>query len=159
MKRQPNKRELRNIGGELLAEGVALRITATGYSMFPAVRPGDQLEIAPLMGDAESLQSGDIVAVKRDDDFVVHRFMAAVGEDSDGGRLLLTRGDATPAYDKPVRAGEIAGVVTGIIRGERRLASPLRQTTIRYRFNRLLARACMIAARVRGLAGARRHRA
>ncbi len=134
-------KELRRIGGELLDRGITIRIAASGYSMFPAVRPGDIIHISPLTEGAE-LQPGDIVAIKRSDDFVVHRYMATT--EQDGKEVLLTRGDATLRYDPPAEWGHIAGIVTAIIRGKKRLEGPLRQSVIRYRTNRILVKIVMV---------------
>ncbi|MCK7538056.1 MAG: S24/S26 family peptidase [Marinilabiliales bacterium] len=84
----------------ILAEEKHVTITAGGYSMWPAIRPGDRVAIGPLKELVPV--RGDIVALRRDGGYVVHRVKAAVI--SRGSWYLHhTQGDAvTQDTDDPV---------------------------------------------------------
>jgi Peptidase S24-like len=104
-------------GCELIAEAlkagheVCLRVTGT--SMLPAVRSGDIVRVRP----SASAEPGEIVLFAREGRFFAHRVTAR--RDCREGLQLLTRGDALPAPDLPVHAGELLGTVVAISRGGR----------------------------------------
>lgn len=133
---RPPKNELHRLGSDLLDEGMAVRIVASGYSMFPTLRPGDILEIVPVGGTGASLVTGEIVALKRDNDFVVHRFLGYF--EKEGRHWLFTRGDSTLRADAPFADEALAGRVVTIRRGSRIIRNPLPRTNIFYRRNRLM---------------------
>ncbi len=73
---------------ELLKEELEIVITAGGYSMWPALRPGDRLIISTVKADtgpanggevSPGLVVGDVVAVSRDGGFVAHRITGDEG--------------------------------------------------------------------------------
>jgi len=99
----------------ILDEEKSVTITTGGYSMWPAIRPGDRVVIEPLKGSMPA--AGDIVALRRDGGFVVHRVYKVIT--ADGRQLFCTRGDAVVSRDEPSDAGMIAGIVTAIIRSGR----------------------------------------
>jgi len=99
----------------ILDEERSVTVTTGGYSMWPAIRPGDRVVIEPLKGSMPS--AGDIVALRRDGGFVVHRVYKVIT--ADGRQLFCTRGDAVVSRDEPSDAGMIAGIVTAIIRSGR----------------------------------------
>jgi hypothetical protein len=101
----------------ILAEERAVTITAGGYSMWPAIRPGDRVAIGPLKELVPV--RGDIVALRRDGGYVVHRVKDAVF--SNGQWFCTTQGDAVTEPDDPVRVSDIAGIVKGIIRSGKEL--------------------------------------
>ncbi|MBI4504451.1 MAG: S24/S26 family peptidase [Chloroflexi bacterium] len=95
----------------LLAAGRRVRFRARGLSMAPAIRDGDEVEVAPA--DAAVLRRGAVVlyadAASR---LTLHRLTdrdAATG-------LLLLRGDAVGGYDAPVAATQVLGRVVGVTR-------------------------------------------
>jgi len=57
---------------EMLGEGHAVTVTAGGYSMWPAIRPGDRVRISPPEKESTPAR-GTVVALRRDGGFVVHR--------------------------------------------------------------------------------------
>ena len=99
------------LAGEVLRSSGTLRLQVTGWSMLPAVLPGDTLVIEHIHSGAVS--PGDIVLFGRDRRFFVHRVVA--GSQSQSG-AVLTRGDALPATDPPVPAGDLLGRVSFILR-------------------------------------------
>ena len=102
---------LKEVSLSLLAEGKSLRIKPTGYSMFPAIRPGNIVIIAPVINQS-NLTVGDIVVFKRDSDFVLHRLTDI--RHQEGSAFYITRGDSSINEDKPITADKIISVVTSI---------------------------------------------
>ncbi len=132
----PPKNELHRLGAHLLDEGLSVRVKASGYSMFPAIRPGDILEIIPVGGTGASLVAGEVVALKCDNDFVVHRFIGYF--EKDGRQWLFTRGDSTLRADDPFPPEALAGRVISLTRGKRVMRNPQPRTNVFYRLNRLM---------------------
>jgi len=128
----------------ILGEDRAVTITAGGYSMWPAIKPGDKVVIEPLQGrlpaegDAIAIgpqqdmaqvtgdgivigpqqssipAAGDIVALRRDGGYVVHRVTEV--SDREGRSYFRTQGDAVTKADEPADISTIAGIVTEIMR-------------------------------------------
>jgi hypothetical protein len=57
---------------EMLGEGHEVTVTAGGYSMWPAIKPGDRVRISPPETENAPAR-GTVVALRRDGGFVVHR--------------------------------------------------------------------------------------
>lgn len=110
-----HRKVLHDLADELLDKGTSIRIKASGYSMYPAIRPGNTLIIKPV--EPEELKCGMIIAWKRKKDMVVHRLVLAY--ESDGKRYYITRGDSCKSSDKPVSHDMIAGRVEAIYKGHR----------------------------------------
>lgn len=130
------RKVLRDLADELLDKGTSIRISASGYSMFPAIRPGNTIIIKPVHPD--ELKCGMIIAWKREKDMVVHRLVLAY--ESDDTKYYITRGDSSRSSDKPVTLDMIAGRVEAIYRGHR-LLRPVKIHPIserRYRVNRFI---------------------
>ena len=99
------------LASEVLCSSGRLRLHVTGWSMLPAIMPGDTLEIERIHPDAVS--EGDIVLFSRDRRFFVHRVVAK-GRPKDAA--IVTRGDAMPASDPPVPLSDLLGKVSFILR-------------------------------------------
>jgi len=126
---------LRGLADELLDKGTSLRIKASGYSMYPAIKPGNTIIIKPV--PHAELKCGMIIAWKRKKDIVVHRLVLAY--ESNGKKYYITRGDSCSASDRPVTTDMIAGRVEAIYKGHD-LLRPVHIHPIperRYRFNKL----------------------
>ena len=135
----------------LLDEGRQVTVTAGGYSMWPAIRPGDRVvavscrsrgkeerrdvenrndarQVVELSGECGAasgqVAAGEIVFLRRDGGFVMHR----VGRKfSSGGRLMVeTQGDAVTRADEPAGPEMVAGIVTSVIRRGRQFPPPRR---------------------------------
>lgn len=92
----------------LLAEKQPFTITAGGYSMWPAIRPGDRIVITPYDPQIP-LAREMVVALRRDGGFVVHRVT-----DYRRGKfmnLVRTRGDTSIIFDSWASVAEVAGLV------------------------------------------------
>jgi hypothetical protein len=106
---------------DVLGRGLPFRFEARGSSMYPAVRDGDVVTVAPLAADGP--RTGDVVA------FVhaatggvrLHRVVGVAA-----GRFLV-KGDNALASDGAVDRDALLGLVVGLERGgrPRRLGPPL----------------------------------
>jgi signal peptidase len=99
------------LAGEVLRSSGSLRLKVTGWSMLPAVMPGDTLVIEHISSDAVS--EGDIVLFGRDRRFFVHR---VITKGQAQNTALVTRGDAMPTPDPPVPGSDLLGRVSFIVR-------------------------------------------
>ena len=107
----------------MLDEGRAVTVTAGGYSMWPAIRPGDAVVIDPV--GTRLPEVGEIVALKRDGGYVIHRVTGVTaGRDA---TLIRTQGDGVTREDEPSGAGMIAGVVGSVVRSGRQHQPPPRR--------------------------------
>ncbi len=133
------KKILKEFTTGLLEEGSEVRIIASGYSMYPAISPGNPIILEPV-NDRAALKPGDIIAWERDSDMVVHRLVHIY--ESDGELYYITRGDSTLTSDNPVSFNLIAGRVVFIEKcGKRRTpASLVFIPEWRYRLNKLIVR-------------------
>ncbi len=119
---------------ELLSEGFTVRITATGTSMYPTIREGDVIEIAPLWGTVDLIEPGEVVALKRTVDFVVHRYIGSF--ERDGRHWVFTRGDSVMRADDPLPAEAVAGRVVAVSRAGGAMRSIKPRTNVFHRWNR-----------------------
>ena len=143
MNKLTDKKALRNLASGLLDEGRVVRIEASGYSMYPTIKPGNIIHIEPVKSPKD-LNPGDIIAWKREDDLVVHRL---IGFDSSKGVSVITRGDSSGTPDRPVEFSIIAGKVVLIEKGNRKIIPvPQLFPNWRYRFN---SRICWFIIRFR----------
>jgi signal peptidase I len=101
-----------DLAAEVLRASGTLRLRVMGSSMLPSVWPGDTLIIERVNSDAVS--RGDIVLFGRDRRLFVHRVVAKTDMDQDCA--ILTRGDALPQPDRPVRGRNLLGRVSFIVR-------------------------------------------
>ncbi len=115
--------------------------------MSPAIRDGEIVYVKPASGAA--LRRGDIVLVKGDRGFRLHRLVRA-----DGCRdLFITRGDCGMEDDPAVRSEQILGVA---IAKEVRVGRRVVRAKFRGmggRFLRGVARAQVVLKTLRGMAG------
>jgi signal peptidase I len=102
----------------MLTEGKEIVITTGGYSMWPAIKPGDRIIISPPDPD-KPVKVGSVVALRRDGGFVVHRVTAI-----QAGKLttfIKTQGDASIIPDPWSTEKDVAGQARKIIRGNKTL--------------------------------------
>ncbi len=146
---EENRKVLRDLADELLSKGTSVRLKASGYSMYPVVRPGNTVIIKPV--EPEKLQCGMIVAWKREKDMVVHRLILAY--ESGGKKYFITRGDSCRSSDKPVTVDMIAGRVETIYRGHKffrpSMIHPIPER--KYRMNRFITVILAYLKKIRGI--------
>ncbi len=107
----------------LLGEGRNITVTAGGYSMWPAIRPGDMVVIGPW--SVEAAAAGQVVALRRDGGFVIHRVTAVTTVA--GRKLIITRGDTAARADEPAGPETVAGMVISVTRRGRQFLPPRRR--------------------------------
>ena len=99
------------------------RLPVEGASMFPAIRPGDVLEVERQR--AADILPGEVVLFERDGRFLAHRVVEKLGWPASAGEqdrtVLVTRGDRLRQTDPPVGSEEVLGRITGVLRGNRRM--------------------------------------
>jgi hypothetical protein len=105
----------RELATDLLRASGAVRLRAAGWSMLPAVWPGDTLVVEPTA--ASDVSAGEIVVFSCASRFVAHRVIA--NRQASENSKIQTRGDAMLQPDPPVSGGELVGKVVLILRGER----------------------------------------
>ncbi|MGC2195079.1 MAG: hypothetical protein WA628_10425 [Terriglobales bacterium] len=109
-----------NLTAEVLRTAGTVRLTAFGYSMLPALWPGDFLTIQAQSFD--QVQVRDVVLFAREGRFFIHRVLEKREKDSE--RHLVTRGDALPEADAPVRPEEVLGAIVSVRHGDRDVPVP-----------------------------------
>jgi signal peptidase I len=92
---------------QLLQAGHTARFRASGDSMYPTIRSGDYLDVAPC-GTSE-LRRGDIVLAATERGLTAHRIVRI--EENDGSSQITTRGDNALRSDFPIAATDILGRV------------------------------------------------
>ncbi len=99
---------------EVLGRRALLRVRVTGWSMEPAVRPGDVVTIGPAA--PADLRRGDLILCRLPGGkMVLHRLVSL--DRRGGGPVFLTiRGDAMPAADDPIASEAALGRVTELER-------------------------------------------
>jgi signal peptidase I len=129
------------LASEVLRSTGKLRLRVTGWSMFPAVWPGDTLTIERAKNEAVS--EGDIVLCASNRRFSAHRVVRKNGTNS----AILTRGDAMPQPDPPVPNDDLLGKVTMIERSGKCI-TPRRNLRLSERAIAALIRHSNLAARI-----------
>jgi hypothetical protein len=102
------------LAGEILQTSGSVRLQVNGWSMLPAIWPGDTLEIQAA--DHTGIATGDIVLFERCGRMFVHRVVANALRDH-----VLTRGDSMAHADPPVPNRSVLGKVQFIVRHGRRI--------------------------------------
>ncbi len=96
------------ISEDLLRNGLSVRITTRGSSMFPLIRTGDRITISP---DTHP-KIGDMVVFRRNGAMVCHRLVKVF--EKDGITHYQTRGDSVLSLDEMIHQHELLGKVTRI---------------------------------------------
>jgi signal peptidase I len=128
------------LAGELLRLSGSLRLQVNGWSMLPAVRPGDTVMVRSAT--SKEVSEGDIVLFGRDRRLFVHR----VDNKGADGRII-TRGDAMAHTDPPVSEGELLGRISYVVRNGKCI-NPNRHPRFSDRAVATMVRHSKIAARV-----------
>ena len=128
------------LAAEVLRSCGTLRLRVTGWSMLPAVWPGDTLMIESAR--TGGVTEGDIVLFGRERRLFVHRVVKNLGDSK-----FLTRGDAMSAPDPVIDRHELLGRVSSIQRNGRCIA-PRPRRSVAERAIAGLVRNSQIAARI-----------
>jgi hypothetical protein len=121
-----NTPEFLEICDGLLARRHIVRFTAEGWSMYPAIRDGETVEVAAI--DPRRIRRGDVLLCRLGAGTVAHR-VVRLERTANGVSAIVLRGDAAFAPDAPLSADQILGKVIATTRaGVRR---PLDTATAR----------------------------
>jgi signal peptidase I len=101
---------LKYVSENLLAEGIDIRISTSGQSMFPLIKTGERI----IISAKRTYAIGDIIVYKLGSAMVCHRIVKVF--DSCGVRYYQTRGDSFLHLDEPVTVDRILGRVIRIER-------------------------------------------
>jgi signal peptidase I len=126
------------LAAEVLRASGTLHFRATGWSMLPAIRPGDLLTVERVDGE---IGEGEVILFSRDRRLFAHRVIA--GEQNS----VTTRGDTMAAPDSPVSREEVLGRVVSILRNGKKIR-PDRGSSLRDRAVAGMMRRSNFAARV-----------
>jgi len=101
--------------------GGSATIRVIARSMYPWVRPGDQVFVRRF--DFSQVVAGDIILYERASRLLIHRVTRRMVRPSLGGSasFLVVQGDALDGPDAPVSAKEFLGRATRIHRGKRHI--------------------------------------
>ncbi len=124
------------LAGEVLRSFGELRFTATGWSMLPAIFPGDTLVVERVRPD--NVVVGDVVLVGREGRLCAHRLVSTVA-DAESPKWI-TRGDGMPGPDRLVLAKELLGRVVYLIRAGKLIALPTRLGIVEKLVSKLVQR-------------------
>jgi hypothetical protein len=108
------------LASEVLRSFGTLRFAATGWSMLPAVWPGDTLVVERIHQD--QVRIGEVVLVKRQGGLRAHRVVAKIADPENP--QWITQGDALAKPDLPVSADELLGRVSYLIRAGKLVPVP-----------------------------------
>jgi signal peptidase I len=121
----PRRGPANPLASESVAEKVRIGGSATirivARSMFPWVRPGDQVFVRRY--DFAQVQPGDVILYERANRLFVHRVVQRITQAAIGGNasFLVVKGDALDRSDAPVSAKEFVGRGIRIHRGKRHI--------------------------------------
>ncbi len=101
---RPQSRLFEAISRELLLEGNGIRFQARGASMSPAICDGEMVHVKSV--PLAELRQGDIVLVKGEIGFRLHRLVVADAEQD----VFITRGDCGQQDDPAVSGEEVVGI-------------------------------------------------
>ncbi|MBA4322681.1 MAG: hypothetical protein C0408_07680 [Odoribacter sp.] len=122
---------------DLLEKGNSVELPATGYSMFPSIKPGANVLVRPLQMN-ETPQPGYVIVFRNSKGLVMHRLIRIDLSDS-GNPLFITRGDSMTENDEPWQAHQLIGVAVSF--NSRKKARQLKSfvpSPLRYIYNRKL---------------------
>ena len=106
------------LAGCLVAEGMQVRLKASGHSMRPWIRDGDLVTLGPT--DPARLKRGDVIAfTSAAGSLTIHRLVAVRMEA--GGLTFVARGDARSVSDPPFGVNRMVGRVIEVRRDGRRV--------------------------------------
>jgi len=93
---------------DVLRSGNAVAFTVAGWSMYPTIRPGEQIVVDAV--GANAIRRGDVVLAKLERGLTAHRVVRIVRR---GGEVveIVTRGDNCAEDDRPFLAAQLVGRV------------------------------------------------
>lgn len=101
----------RELSGQLLDDGYAVRFRASGTSMEPAIGDGDWITVARV--SPGEIVRGDVIFYHSGRRTIAHRVVEIRATQPDGP-MFVVRGDAKAGCDAPVMPGQILGKVVAV---------------------------------------------
>ena len=140
--------ELYGLGKALVGSGASFRVEVRGFSMYPFLKEGDVVEVAPIqIGEVEQ---GDVVFFRSGDRLLAHRVIEIAEDDLE--THLMTRGDVFRQADPPVNEESLIGLVKIVYRARRGRVDAIRlDRGLTRRLGLLMARSRAVHRCVRGL--------
>jgi signal peptidase I len=132
---------------EALAAGTSVRFRAEGTSMYPTIRDGEVITIAPVRTD--QLVRGDVLLCRHDTRMIAHRLVAVTSRGAE--RRFHFRGDAKAGCDAPVGADAVVGRVISVARNGRAASLCGRRARLRHTARQLVSRARVFRVMMRML--------
>jgi signal peptidase I len=136
--------------GHALASGTAVQFRAEGESMYPTIRDGETVTVAPV--SPASLARGDVVLFRHGRRVLAHRVVGVTMSGND--RIFELRGDAKAAGDGIVGESAIVGKVINVRRNGRVIPLHGARARVRRRVRSALSRAKQLALPTTAVAGA-----
>jgi signal peptidase I len=106
-----------DLAAEVAGRFGRVRLRVVGFSMVPAIHPGDFVSVQPA--GVTEVFPGDIVVFAREGRLVVHRVTTRTSEGIEP--CVVTRGDRTTRNDDLICTSALIGRVTNIVRGNRQI--------------------------------------
>lgn len=100
-----NTLEATSLRKQLIENNHAVKIVASGYSMFPFMRNGDIQTIGPV--PIEEIQIGDVAVFERNNDWISHRVIEI--RKTNNETTLILRGDTIIQLDPLVTKANYIG--------------------------------------------------
>jgi signal peptidase I len=101
----------------VLESGNSIELPASGYSMFPALRPGYRVIVKPLTGGVLP-EPGTVVVYNDNDVLRMHRLVKITFDDK-GNPQFISRGDSRLDNDRPWTREQFLGVAVKYKDGNR----------------------------------------
>ena len=108
-----NTQEATSLRKQLIENNHAVKIVASGYSMFPFMRNGDLLTISPV--PIEEIQIGDVAVFESNNDWISHRVIDI--RKTNNETTLILRGDTCIQIDPLVTKENYVGKTVAFERG------------------------------------------
>lgn len=108
-----NTQEATSLRKQLIENNHAVKIVASGYSMFPFMRNGDIQTISPV--PIEEIQIGDVAVFERNNDWISHRVIDIRKINNE--TTLILRGDTCIQIDPVVTKENYVGKTVSFERG------------------------------------------
>ena len=110
MEKEKYSMKVKEVSKGLLNDGLNVRVSTLGLSMFPLIKTGDKITISP----GKCFDIGNLIVFAKDEQMVCHRLVRVF--ETDGIKYYQTRGDSFFGLDEPVTVEQILGKVIRIER-------------------------------------------
>jgi signal peptidase I len=128
---------------QALTNGTMVRFRAEGDSMYPTIRDGETITVAPV--SPEAIVRGDVLLCRHGTRVLAHRVVGTTSCGTD--HFFVLRGDAKASCDAPVDASAVVGKVINVVRGARLIPLCGRAARIRRAARTAASRAKVFGAR------------